>query len=77
MSVESAIKALDGFHSLTKWDFDRIVRRHGVESDDEDLISRLIDEGWTYCPHLEVEQYIHDKPDAPPWNRLTAALRDP
>ena len=75
MSVESAFKALSVYHSLTRKDFDKIVSRHGIESENVELISLLIDDGWTYCVYLE-EEYVHNKPPPPPWNRLTAILRD-
>ena len=72
--VERAVAAVNQYESFTNAEFDEIVERCGVPSDDEELISALIDNDWHYLgagtTWDEDVHYLRIKPERTTWYLL-------
>lgn len=69
--ITRAVAEINKRFRLRTEDFDRIVEAHSLDPDDDDLISKLIDDGWE---HVLWEAYkggfaymnTNDEPEPPP-----------
>jgi hypothetical protein len=70
-AIQRVIENLQGYHTLTFGQFDRITHREGVDSDDDVLIRALVDLGWT---HSGVDDLYISPPDPKPQTALERVL---
>jgi len=69
------VEELDPYHTISEEKFDEIVEAHGFNSEDDELVSRLHDEGWAHCLVFRDDtlgEYVHEKPEP---NRFTRILQ--